>query len=142
MKNITFFIMLLALLFVSCESQKTTIWSAEQEEKENSTENRITSNQIKATYDLTSQLRGVSGLRIKGSGASAEITIRGGNSLQLSNEPLFVIDGIQFNGDYTRLYYFIDSNQIKSITVLKDVASTGFYGVNGANGVIEIKLKN
>lgn len=143
-KTLLFTAMVVALILFSCKSQSSNveIYNAKDDAKEKSTENRVESDQVKMSYDLTSQLRGMAGVKIKGSGASAEISIRGNNSLGLSNEPLFVIDGVQFNGEYSRLYYSINTNQIKSITVLKDVASTGFYGVNGANGVIEIKLKN
>ena len=63
------------------------------------------------------------------------IIVRGINTLSLSSEPLFVVDGsIVTNID------FINVNQIKDITVLKD-ASASIYGSRGSNGVILISLK-
>ena len=70
------------------------------------------------------------------------VRIRGGSSIQGNNEPLYIIDGIPIepgpNGSLTG----INPNDIASIEVLKDAASTTLYGVRGANGVIIIKTKH
>ena len=70
-----------------------------------------------------------------------QIRIRGAASINGSNAPLYVIDGQPVepgpNGDLTGL----NPNDIESIKVLKDAASTTMYGVRGGNGVIVIKTK-
>lgn len=66
------------------------------------------------------------------------ITIRGLGSINASNAPLIVLDGLPYNG------YWNDINpaDIASMTVLKDAASNALYGARGANGVILITTKN
>ncbi len=69
-------------------------------------------------------------------GADARIRIRGANSVLGDNNPLYVVDGfvgVDFNT--------INPNDIESIQVLKDAASTAIYGSRGANGVIIITTK-
>ncbi|SFZ93945.1 TonB-dependent outer membrane receptor, SusC/RagA subfamily, signature region [Flaviramulus basaltis] len=139
MRNLLF--LMLVLIFTSCKTKKQTIWSAEQEAREQTTENVVVVNDIKSGNDLTTHLRGISGLRVQGSGSNAKITIRGANSFALTTEPLFVVDGQRYTGTYNALYNDISVNNIKSINVLKDPASLGVYGSSGSNGVIEIKTK-
>ncbi len=70
-------------------------------------------------------------------GASLKIRIRGANSMQGSNEPLYVVDGVALNIGISDL----NVNDIESIEVLKDASSTAVYGSRGANGVIMITTK-
>lgn len=83
----------------------------------------------------------ISGVQIVSSngapGAGSTIRIRGGNSINGSNEPLYVIDGIIGAGDLNS----INPADIQSIEVLKDASSTAIYGSRGANGVILITTK-
>ncbi|MFT4205390.1 MAG: TonB-dependent receptor [Chitinophagaceae bacterium] len=65
-------------------------------------------------------------------GATAQIRVRGSRSLNASNDPLIVLDGIPFPGTFAD----IDPNQIKSLDILKDASATAIYGSRGANGVI------
>jgi TonB-dependent SusC/RagA subfamily outer membrane receptor len=67
-------------------------------------------------------------------GAGMQIRIRGTRSLNASNDPLIVFDGIPFAGTVND----IDPASIKSIDVLKDASATAIYGSRGANGVIMI----
>jgi len=69
-------------------------------------------------------------------GGGVAITIRGGNSINASNEPLYVIDG--FISDYGNL---INPNDIADIQILKDASATAIYGSRGANGVVLITTK-
>ncbi|MDR1562230.1 MAG: TonB-dependent receptor [Dysgonamonadaceae bacterium] len=82
-------------------------------------------------------------------GESVDVRIRGGNSIDASNEPLYVIDGFIFfsGGSSTKagMVYLegnlnplssINPSDIESIEVLKDVSATAIYGSRGANGVI------
>lgn len=70
-------------------------------------------------------------------GSSPQITIRGFGSISSETEPLIVVDGMPFDGDLN----LINSNDIESMTVLKDAASNALYGARGANGVIMITTK-
>ena len=67
-------------------------------------------------------------------GATMQIRVRGTRSLNATNDPLVVIDGIPFSGSISD----ISPTAIKSIDILKDAASTAIYGSRGANGVIMI----
>jgi TonB-linked SusC/RagA family outer membrane protein len=70
-------------------------------------------------------------------GTSTKIRIRGVGSFNASSEPLFVVDGVPFDGDISSL----SGSDIESVTVLKDAASNSLYGARGANGVIMINTK-
>jgi TonB-dependent starch-binding outer membrane protein SusC len=70
-------------------------------------------------------------------GGNVSIRIRGTNSINSGNEPLFVIDGFPGAGDLNS----INPNDIESIDVLKDASATAIYGSRGANGVIIITTK-
>ena len=100
----------------------------------------------------------VAGLNVTASsgqpGADSHIRIRGGNSVNASNEPLYVVDGfIYFKDDATgstglgaiegslNPLATINPSDIESIEVLKDVSATAIYGSRGANGVILITTK-
>lgn len=80
-------------------------------------------------------------------GGSVSIRIRGTNSISGTSEPLYVIDGIQFTntgqggGNDTSPLSLINPNDIESVEVLKDAASTAIYGARGANGVVLITTK-
>lgn len=67
-------------------------------------------------------------------GADQQVRIRGTRSLNASNDPLIVLDGIPFPGSISD----INPNDIKSLDILKDASSTAIYGSRGANGVIII----
>ena len=68
--------------------------------------------------------------------SGSSLQIRGATSITASNDPLIVIDGIA-GGDIRNL----SSQDIESMTVLKDAASAAIYGTRGANGVILITTK-
>ncbi|WAC14925.1 SusC/RagA family TonB-linked outer membrane protein [Dyadobacter pollutisoli] len=70
-------------------------------------------------------------------GTTLSVRIRGGNSLQGSNEPLYVVDGFALSGPPNA----ISPNEIESMEVLKDASATAIYGSRGANGVILITTK-
>jgi TonB-linked SusC/RagA family outer membrane protein len=69
-------------------------------------------------------------------GATMSVRVRGGGSITQSNEPLFVVDGVQMNSIDD-----IPASNVESIDVLKDAASTAIYGARGANGVILVTTK-
>lgn len=70
------------------------------------------------------------------------VTIRGNKSFNSNQEPLYVINGSIIGNSYERANRMIDPNDIKSVNVIKDVASTSYYGLRGSNGVIVIRTKN
>ncbi|MEN8250787.1 MAG: TonB-dependent receptor [Bacteroidota bacterium] len=70
-------------------------------------------------------------------GAVPLIRIRGNNSLQGSNQPLFVVDGLPMEA----LDNMIDVNDIKTMEILKDASAAAIYGTRGANGVVLITTK-
>lgn len=70
-------------------------------------------------------------------GAAADINIRGRNSITQSGSPLFIVDGVQVDNALT----VISPQDIATIDVLKDAASTAIYGSRGSNGVILITTK-
>ena len=87
------------------------------------------------TYALQNRVAGVDMSQTSSApGASMQIRIRGTRSLNASNDPLVVLDGIPFMGNLSD----INPGDIKSMDILKDASSTAIYGSRGANGVILI----
>jgi TonB-linked SusC/RagA family outer membrane protein len=78
-------------------------------------------------------------------GAGSTIRIRGGSSLNASNDPLFVIDGVPLEtggvSGASNPLSFINPNDIESFTVLKDASAAAIYGARASNGVIIITTK-
>ena len=86
---------------------------------------------------MQGQLPGVDIIRNSGSPNSGNsLLVRGARSLTASNNPLVIIDGVQF-GSLAQL----NPQDIESIEVLKDAASTAIYGSRGANGVILVTTR-
>lgn len=92
----------------------------------------------------------VSGVQIMSNSGSptagSSIRIRGGASLNASNEPLIVLDGVPLepggiSGNSSNFLSLINPNDIESMTVLKDASSTAIYGSRASNGVIIITTK-
>ena len=114
-------------------------------------------NSIASTLDgaLSGQVAGLNVTAASGQpGADSSIRIRGGNSVNASNEPLYVVDGFIYYKDASsngtglgaiesslNPLATINPNDIESIEVLKDVSATAIYGSRGANGVILITTK-
>lgn len=95
------------------------------------------------TPNFTDALAGqVSGLSVLSSAgdpsSSANIRLRGINSIQSSSQPLFILDGAPIDAAF---YATLNPADIESITVLKDAASTAIYGARAANGVIVLTSK-
>ncbi|AOW19746.1 hypothetical protein LPB138_03190 [Urechidicola croceus] len=90
---------------------------------------------------LADYLRRLSGVTVKGQGDNTLVLVRTGNSFMNTSEPLFLVDGNTFNGNYSQLSSMINVLDIKSVSVYKEPSETGIYGIRGVNGVINIKLK-
>lgn len=78
-------------------------------------------------------------------GAGANIRIRGGSSLNASNDPLIVIDGLAMDNQgvkgLSNALSMVNPADIETFTVLKDASATAIYGSRGSNGVIIITTK-
>ncbi len=86
---------------------------------------------------LVGQMTGVVARTVSGEpGKALEIRIRGGSSITASNDPLYVIDGMPIDN-----LNDINPDDIESIEVLKDAASSAIYGSRGSNGVVIITTK-
>ncbi len=124
-------------------------------------ESVVTSYGIKKSYNATSSsmritavelLRGlegkVSGLEVQSgmSGSSDKVIIRGYSSIysnRANSQPLIVVDGIPLeNNENTTVFSSLNSDNISSITVLKDASATAIYGVSAMNGAIIINIRN
>ena len=77
--------------------------------------------------------------------AVRQIRIRGGSSLNASNDPLIVIDGMAMDNEgvkgLSNKLAMINPQDIESFNVLKDASATAIYGSRGSNGVIIITTK-
>ncbi len=88
---------------------------------------------------LTGRIAGVNISQNTGApGSAMSIRIRGINSIQGGNEPLYVIDGFPTNQS---MLLSLNNSDIESIEILKDASSTAIYGSRGANGVVLITTK-
>lgn len=95
---------------------------------------------------MTGKIAGVSVVSQGGApGASSTIRIRGGSSLNASNDPLIVIDGLAMDNSgikgLSNPLSMVNPNDIETFTVLKDASATAIYGSRASNGVIIITTK-
>ncbi len=91
-----------------------------------------------ATDALSGKVAGVQTQSFNGQpGSAPKVLIRGVGSINASTQPLYVVDGLPYEGDINLL----NPQDIESMTVLKDAASTALYGARGANGVILVTTK-
>jgi len=105
----------------------------------------VTSEEIERTptgsveQALMARFPGVHVVRTPDGGVA--VRIRGATSINGSNEPLYVIDGLPIQAGPNGSLTGINPYDIASIQVLKDATATAMYGVRGANGVVVIKTK-
>lgn len=98
--------------------------------------------ELRPVTSVTSALEGnVSGVQMSSAsgqpGSAPSIRIRGFGSINASSAPLYVVDGIPYDGSLAS----INPSDIESMTVLKDASSGALYGARGANGVVMITTK-
>ncbi|MCV2484079.1 TonB-dependent receptor [Flavobacterium sp. SH_e] len=117
------------------KAKKGTYTGSATQIKSEQLENRPLTNALSVLEGSTS------GVQIQSSagqpGAAPEVRIRGFSSVNGSNTPLYIVDGVPFAGDISNL----NSADIESLTVLKDASSTSLYGSKAANGVVIITTK-
>jgi TonB-dependent SusC/RagA subfamily outer membrane receptor len=137
-------VFLVALFLVSCSTVKPGLSGKEERTgEENKTDSRrnipeksgvinIRNSAVPVYQDIYDMIRGrVAGVEVSGK----SIKIRGTNSLNISTEPLFVVDGV-----IVKEIEDIDPETVKSIEVLKG-PDASVYGTRGSNGVIVITRK-
>ena len=117
-------------------AKKSSFTGSASSIKADKLEARVVSN---VTNALSGQVAGVQSMSTNGQpGKSAKIRIRGIGSMSSSNDPLYVVDGVPYDGDIAS----INPADIENMTVLKDAAANAIYGARGANGVILITTKS
>ncbi len=98
-------------------------------------EQRPIANVTKALDGMVAGVQTTSGSGQPGSGVS--VVVRGYGSINSSQNPLYVVDGVPYDGSVVS----INPNDIESMTVLKDASAGALYGSRGANGVVMITTK-
>lgn len=133
MNKLHFGLLIFMLVLASCASSNNT--------GTRSAKDITNPDEQSTTYqDLGDYLKRVPGLQVTRRGSSYSVLVRGMTSISGSSEPLYVIDKVRV-GSYDQAAAMIDPNDIAKVTVLKEVASTSSYGMQGANGVILITSK-
>ena len=99
-------------------------------------EKRTVANVTKALDGLAAGIQTTSGSGQPGAGAT--VRIRGFGSINASSNPLYVVDGVPYDGSISAL----NPNDIESMTVIKDASAGALYGARGANGVVIITTKH
>ena len=116
-------------------AKKSAYTGAASEIKADKIVNRQTSN---ITSALVGSMAGVQVIQDNGQpGQEMTIRVRGVSSINGSMKPLYVVDGVPFDGELSS----INPSDIEKITTLKDAVSTSLYGSRGANGVVMITTK-
>lgn len=116
-------------------AKKSSFTGSAEVVKQDRIEKRVVADVSKALEGTVAGVQSTSGSGQPGSGAS--MVIRGFGSISASNTPLYVVDGVPFNGALNT----INPNDIESVTVLKDASAGALYGSRGANGVVMITTK-
>lgn len=98
-------------------------------------EKRMVSNVTKALDGMAAGVQTTSGSGQPGAGSS--VIIRGFGSLSATTTPLYVVDGVPYDGAINA----INPNDIESMTIIKDASAGALYGARGANGVVMITTK-
>lgn len=96
---------------------------------------RLVSDVTKALDGMAAGVQSTSGSGQPGAGA--EVRVRGHGSLSATNTPLYVVDGVPYDGAINA----INPNDIESMTIIKDASAGALYGARGANGVVMITTK-
>lgn len=116
-------------------AKKSSFTGSAEVVKQDRIEKRVVADVSKALEGTVAGVQSTSGSGQPGSGAS--MVIRGFGSISASNTPLYVVDGVPFDGALNT----INPNDIESVTVLKDASAGALYGSRDANGVVMITTK-
>lgn len=116
-------------------AKKESFTGSAQVVKSDKIERRTVANVTKALDGMAAGVQTTSGSGQPGAGAS--VIIRGFGSISASRTPLYVVDGIPYDGNINA----INPNDIESMTIIKDASAGALYGARGANGVVMITTK-
>ena len=116
-------------------AKKESFTGSAQVIKSDQIEKRTVANVTKALDGLAAGIQTTSGSGQPGSGAT--VRIRGFGSINADSNPLYVVDGIPYDGSISAL----NPNDIESMTVIKDASAGALYGARGANGVVIVTTK-
>jgi Ca-activated chloride channel family protein len=114
-----------------------------QKRKVSSSLSRVDASNIRKRSEIAKRLQGkTAGVQVTNgtgqTGSSQQIVIRGVSSLQDSNQPLYVVDGVPVSEKNFRQ---LQSSDIKNVSVLKNASATALYGSRGKHGVVVISTK-
>jgi TonB-dependent SusC/RagA subfamily outer membrane receptor len=129
-------IMLLALI-ISCASSGEAGTSNQNEDEKVGSSVKVDNPSI----SLADYLKRFSGVSVFGSGNNVKITVRGATSVHGNTAPLFVVDGVRYGKEFSRVQSTVSVDSIDSVRVLKGVEASSAYGLEGSAGVIEITTK-
>ena len=134
-----------AIVTTSCAHPSESGSEAQQPAAPSSSSGTVTANDIaqQPGKSIEEVLAGrIAGVQVgRDETGALTVRVRGGSSINGSNEPLYVIDGVTIQPGLGGSLAGINPNDIESIRVLRDAMATAAYGVRGANGVIVIKMK-
>ncbi len=116
-------------------AKKESFTGSAQTVKGDQIEKRPIANITKALDGMAAGVQTTSGSGQPGAGAS--VIIRGFGSLNASQTPLYVVDGVPYDGNLNAL----NPNDIESMTIIKDASAGALYGARGANGVVIVTTK-
>jgi len=116
-------------------AKKESFTGSAQTIKSEQIEKRTVANVTKALDGMAAGILTTSGSGQPGAGAS--VIIRGYGSINASTTPLYVVDGVPYDGSLSAL----NPNDIESMTVIKDASAGALYGARGANGVVIVTTK-
>ncbi len=116
-------------------AKKESFTGSAQTIKSEQIEKRTVANVTKALDGLAAGILTTSGSGQPGAGAT--VRIRGYGSINASSNPLYVVDGVPYDGNINAL----NTNDIESMTVIKDASAGALYGARGANGVVIVTTK-
>ena len=117
-------------------AKKESFTGSAQTIKSEQIEKRTIANVTKALDGMAAGVQTTSGSGQPGAGAS--VRIRGFGSLNADASPLYVVDGVPYDGSINAL----NPNDIESMTIIKDASAGALYGARGANGVVIITTKH
>jgi len=118
---------------VACTSSKVRTVSGEDASNSMRT---VTANT--GEVSILMMLQRVPGITVRGN----VVRVFGPNSFSNTTEPLFLVNGVAYSGGLSGILGSINPDDVKSIEVYKTPSELGLYGARGANGVINIILRN
>ena len=135
-----------AILLLSCGFALNLFSCMSHLHSSNGIMKNIPTNVVEPTQQnlpLYAYLRKVPGVQVSVQGQeNVRVLVRGMSTINMENDPLFVIDNVPVGNSYAQAANMVDVNDIQYVSVLKDPSETSIYGFRGSNGIILIKTKS